>query len=187
MSDHPLVGAVVGVLGRSVSVAVAVPILAGFASGYFGNPRNNMEAKGWYTNLKKSSLTPPSWVFPVAWTSLYGLMGYASHLFAKAILQSPPSLATSHLAQLGMGLYAGQLALNLAWTPLFFGAHNVGGALVDMAVLIPTVAACISVFNRVNTGAGNLLLPYLAWISFASYLNYKIWVSNPTIKNTKRN
>lgn len=77
-----------------------------------------------------------------------------------------------------LGAYAVSLALNFAWTPLFFGSHRVGAALADISALWVTVAASAALFSRVNATAGALLLPYLGWVTFAAALNLRIWQLN---------
>ena len=83
---------------------------------------------------------PPGWVFPVVWTSLYAGMGWAAHVAVRA-LDTSPRIAVRHAASLSLGLWYGQFALNMAWTPLFFGARRTKTALVDIVALWGTVAA----------------------------------------------
>lgn len=125
----------------------------------------------WYAGLNKPSWNPPSWVFGPAWTLLYTLMAVAAWLVWK---------------QGGWGrqrrplvLYFIQLALNAAWTPVFFGAHQMGAALaVIMALWLAILLTLIS-FWRVRLSAGLLLVPYLAWVTFATTLNFTLWRMNP--------
>ncbi|XP_014271707.1 translocator protein [Halyomorpha halys] len=146
-------------------VAVALPAAGGFLCGYFFPPDD------WYQGLKKSDLVPPNWVFPVAWTVLYLAIGLASFLIWNSNYNgSGKSFA--------LILYTAQVLLNWAWTPIFFGAHQVLGALIDLLALFVVSAACTITFFRVNLGAGFLMIPYVLWLGFASYLNLRIYQLN---------
>lgn len=125
----------------------------------------------WYVALAKPALTPPGWLFPVAWTALYILTG-----LALAMILSARGAALRGLA---VALFVAQFALNLVWTPLFFGAHKIGASLLVIgAMLILSIAATI-VFGRIRTAAAWLMVPYLVWISFAGMLTFGIGRLNP--------
>jgi len=143
-------------------VTVPVIVLLGFASGWlsnsgFGNP--------WFDALAKPSFMPPGWAFGVAWTILYILMGIA---VAQVIAADTP------LRRLALHLFAIQLVLNLLWSPIFFAFHRPDIALVTIVVLTIFVAATILLFRRVQRSAALLMLPYLAWLLFATALNFAI-------------
>jgi benzodiazapine receptor len=121
----------------------------------------------WYEQLTKPTLNPPNWVFGPVWTALYLMMAIAAWLVWRADGRTQP-----------LGLFAIQLSLNAVWSALFFGLHHPGWALVDIALLWVAVAATLASFWRSNTIAGCLLVPYLAWVTFASYLNFMIWRLN---------
>ncbi|PAA94301.1 hypothetical protein BOX15_Mlig016537g3, partial [Macrostomum lignano] len=122
----------------------------------------------WYSNLVRAPWNPPKWVFGPVWTSLYTGMGYASWLvYKEAGLKSTP-----------MYLYGAQLALNWAWTPMFFGAHKVGLACLDLLATLGLVVACAKEFSSVNQTAGRLMLPYIGWLCLAATLNIYIWLYN---------
>ena len=124
----------------------------------------------WYGTLQKPSWNPPGWIFGPVWTTLYTMMGVAAWLVWKR---------GGFAAQRGpLGLFLVQLALNAAWTPLFFGLHWVGAALAEILLLWLAIAATIVAFRKAHTGAMWLLLPYLAWVSFASALNFTLWRLN---------
>lgn len=149
--------------------SVALPVVVGSVSG-FVHSIHREETKSWYNALRKPSFNPPSWLFPPVWTGLYMSMGYAAYLVGKEggwERQAVP-----------LALYGTQLALNVAWSPLFFGAKKLGAALVDIGLLDVAVAATAYSFYGVNETAGLLMVPYLAWISFATLLNYQIWDMN---------
>ena len=120
----------------------------------------------WYDGLAKPWFNPPRWAFPVAWTTLYVLIAWAGARLA-------------HLpgAGLVMALWAAQIALNTLWTPVFFGAHRMGVAVIALLWLV--VAALTVLAFRLDRLAGALLLPYLAWLSLAGALNYRLWQMNP--------
>lgn len=125
---------------------------------------------GWYDTLQKPDFTPPSWVFGPAWTILYILMGIAAWLVWREGGWVERSGA--------LGLFVTQWILNAIWTPLFFGAHRIGLALADIIVLWILIGATVVAFFQVRKLAGALLLPYLAWVTFAATLNFRIWQLN---------
>jgi tryptophan-rich sensory protein len=119
---------------------------------------------GWYSELVKPSWTPPSSLFPVVWTALYIMMAVALwRLWEKA---APSSARTR-----AIGLFLVQLALNAAWSPLFFGAHALRAALIEIVVLAIAIALTIMASARVDRIAAWLLAPYLAWVAYAATLN----------------
>lgn len=123
-----------------------------------------------YQTLVQPSWAPPSWLFGPVWTVLYVLMGVAAWLVWKE--------AGFSGAQVALGLFLGQLVLNAIWTPLFFGAGLRGWAFLDIVLLALAIAATILAFWKVRPLAGLLLTPYLAWVLFASVLNFTIWRLN---------
>jgi len=156
----------------TVPAVLALGFLSGQAAGSGpGNP--------WFDALAKPAAYPPPEAFGIVWSILYVLMGIALALVLAARGASGRGAA--------LGAFLLQLALNLAWSPLFFGAHQVYAALVLLAVLIVAVVATIWLFWRVRWLAGALLLPYLAWCLFAAYLNYEFHVLNPGAENVREN
>ena len=125
----------------------------------------------WYDSLRKPRWTPPKWLFPVAWTTLYLCMSVAAARVA--------GLAGSH-AEVGQALafWALQIALNTLWTPVFFGLRKLGGGLVVLGLLWLAVAATLVAFWRIDLVAGLLFLPYLAWVTTAGALNLSVWRLN---------
>ncbi|WP_294174447.1 TspO/MBR family protein [uncultured Sphingomonas sp.] len=149
-------------------VTVPAIVLAGSLSGYLSNSGYSNE---WFAALRKPGIMPPGWAFPVAWTTLYALMGVA---VARVITATPSRPRT-----IGLALFAAQLALNFSWSPVFFGAGMIDwGFLIIMAMNV-AVTATIIAFSRVNGVAGLLLLPYLAWLCLATALNWEIGRLNP--------
>jgi len=124
----------------------------------------------WYDSLRKPSWTPPAWVFGPTWTLLYLLMGVAAWMVW---------LRGGWRAQrLPLGCFLAQLALNAAWSPLFFGLHRPDLALADILLLWLSIAATLAVFWFQTRLATLLLLPYLAWVTFAALLNLALWRLN---------
>ncbi len=124
----------------------------------------------WYAGIKKPTWTPPGWLFGPVWTVLYLMMAVAAWLVWRR--------AGLSAAAVPLSIFALQLALNLAWSLIFFGKHNIGLAFVDIMLLWFAIIATIITFGRVNMLASWLLTPYLAWVSFASALNFTIWNMN---------
>lgn len=121
----------------------------------------------WYATLNKPSWNPPGWIFGPVWTLLYLMMATAAWLVWK---RSGWGKA--------LGLYVIQLVFNAAWTPIFFGAHQPGWALVDIIAMWVAIAVTMIAFFRVSKAAGWLMVPYFAWVSFAMVLNYTLWRMN---------
>ena len=145
--------------------------VAPLAVGAIGTIPTAKAIPTWYRTLRKPSWNPPDRVFGPVWTALYGLMG-----LALVLVRRQPRDAASEGAQAIFGL---QLALNLAWSFVFFGSRSLRGGLVVIALLWVSILATIGGFWRVKPIAGLLLVPYLAWVSFASILNAEIVRRNP--------
>jgi len=124
-------------------------------------------AGGWYETLPLPSWTPPRWLFGPVWTTLYALMGLAAWLVWR-------ERGSVRAASFPLGLYALQLVLNVTWSVVFFGLRSPTGALAEMGALWVAILATLVVFWRVRALAGALLVPYLAWVSFAAALNAAI-------------
>ena len=125
----------------------------------------------WYQSLAKPSWTPPGWVFGPVWTTLYVAMGVAAWRIWRA--------GGWNLHRAALAVFVSQLALNFAWSFVFFGAQQVGWALVDIAALWVSIVLTIRLFGRIDRGAAWLLTPYLAWVSFAAALNAAIYRLQP--------
>lgn len=125
----------------------------------------------WYAALIKPAQTPPDWAFPVAWTTIYLLMGLALAMILNA--------RGSRLRGPALWLFAAQLLVNLIWNPLFFGAHQVFWSLVAIVAMLALTVATAFVFARIRKLAAWCLVPYLVWISFAGVLTWRILQLNP--------
>lgn len=157
MPRRDIIGLIVAVFGTE-----AIGALSGMAAGG--------DFVSFYETLRKPPATPPPAVFGPVWTVLYLLMGVAAWLVWREGLTRQTAVA--------LGLFAAQLALNFAWSLIFFGQHRLGAAMLEIAVLWLVILATIAAFWIVRPAAGALLLPYLAWVSFAAYLNAGIWRLN---------
>lgn len=148
--------------------SLGVFALANFAaacSGAFFKPGD------WYFALRKPPWQPPGWLFAPAWTILYGMNATAGWFAWQA---AGPGEAT-----LPMIVYAVQLIFNAAWSALFFGMKRMDLAMGDVIALWLSVAATALVFYPLDATAAWLLIPYLAWVSFAGLLNFTVWRLNP--------
>ncbi|XP_059834142.1 translocator protein-like isoform X2 [Hypanus sabinus] len=130
------------------------------------------EITGWYAGLKKPSWCPPNWVFGPMWVTLYTGMGYGSYLVWKELG------GFTEEALIPLGLYGTQLAFNWAWSPIFFKKHKIGLAFVDLLCVYGTAAATAVAWYPINKAAACLMAPYLAWLTLAAALNYRIWRDN---------
>jgi tryptophan-rich sensory protein len=150
-------------------ISVAVPLAVGGLSGF-------ATARGvatWYPTLIKPPFNPPAWIFGPVWTVLYIMMGVSAFLVWRQ------GFATEGV-RLALTVFAVQLALNGLWSILFFGMQAPGWALVEIGALWLAIVLTIVLFWRVSPTAGILLLPYWAWVSFATVLNASLWWLNRT-------
>lgn len=153
---------------RWALVTVPAVLLLGFLSGTSVAAGSD---NAWYQTLAKPALIPPDWVFPVAWTILYVLIGLALAIVLNA--------RGARERGLGISLFAVQLLANLMWTPLFFGWHRVVLAFAVVVIMVLTTLATTLVFGRIRPAAAWLMVPYLAWICFAGALTWGIHRLNP--------
>jgi tryptophan-rich sensory protein len=153
---------------RWALVLVPGMVMLGFVSSMVSG---SGPANPWFEGLDKPAIYPPPQVFGIVWSVLYAMMGLALTVIMTA------------RGAWGRGqaviVFIVQLLMNLAWSPVFFGAHQITGALVVIGVLDVAVIVTIWLFWRVRPLAGALLLPYLAWILFATVLNWQFLQANP--------
>ena len=149
---------------------VIAVVVAEFA-GIIGSVFTISAIPTWYAMLAKPALNPPSWIFGPVWTMLYILMGIAAFLVWRKGWNSKG-------VKTALSLFGLQLVLNALWSIIFFGLHNPAWALVDIIAMWIVIVATIAVFARISRSAAWLLAPYIAWVSFALYLNYAIWRLN---------
>lgn len=131
----------------------------------------------WYATLTKPALNPPNWIFGPVWTILYICMGVAV-FFVWSSYAEQTDATEKRKRRNALIVFDVHLALNAAWSMLFFGLQNPLLAFVEIIVLWCAIVWVIIVFYPLSRKAAYLLLPYLAWVSFAAYLNYFIWILN---------
>lgn len=149
------------VISICVCLLASVPGAAG-VSGSVGT---------WYAELSRPSFTPPDWTFGVVWPILYVLMGVSAFLvWHRGTARREVRVA--------LMFFAFQLVLNALWTPIFFGVHMIGLALLEIVLLWIAIILTVVAFRRISRLAAGLLLPYLLWVSFAVVLNGAFWFLN---------
>jgi translocator protein len=126
-----------------------------------------VNAGGEYLSLERPPWAPPQWLFGPAWTVLYVMIAISGWLAWSARGWTP-----------ALGVYAAQLVLNAAWTPLFFGAERYGLAVAEIAVLWLAIVVNVVMFRRISRPAAWLLVPYLLWVTYAASLTVAIWLLN---------
>ncbi|NBO71657.1 tryptophan-rich sensory protein [bacterium] len=129
----------------------------------------------WYKSLNQSPLTPPSWVFPIAWTILYALIIASGVVF----LSSPTTTIRAAVRSPGFFYYCAAWVLNLSWSQIFFRFQRPDLSFVVILAMLSFIALNIRAFYPVSRLAAYLLVPYFAWVSFATYLNGYIVFMNP--------
>ena len=152
--------------------AAIVPVMITAA---IGSAATQAEIPGWYAGLNKPFFNPPNWVFPVAWTLLYTMIAVALWRLLGVMPRTGPSREGWWLA---LAAFLVQLALNAAWTPVFFAAHELGLALIVALAMLAMILWTIRLSWRFDRIAAWLLVPYAAWVSFACLLNGVIWQMN---------
>lgn len=125
---------------------------------------------GWYADLRKPAWNPPAWVFGPVWSLLYVMMAVAAWRVWRR--------GGWPVQWRALGLFIVQWVLNALWTPLFFGLHRPGWALAEICALLLALGVTLVLFWRVEKAAGLLLAPYLAWVAFATFLNFTLWRLN---------
>jgi len=149
-----------------------VSILIVFFAGAVGTVFTLKEITTWYVTLPKPAWTPPNWVFGPVWSFLYVLMGIALFLVWREGLDRRD-------VQIAITVFAVQLVINVVWSLVFFGTHNIAGGLIMVIILWISILINIIVFYRISKPAGLILVPYIIWVSIASYLNYSVFILNP--------
>jgi tryptophan-rich sensory protein len=151
--------------------ALAAFIVVSFLAAALGSAATTNGVTTWYTTIVKPTWNPPNWVFAPVWTTLYLLMSIAAWRAWRAA--ATPSEATKTL-----WLYGAQLVLNALWSVLFFSLHRPDLALLEIVLFLSLLITLFVRFARTDRLAAILWSPYVAWVSFASFLNYTIWSLN---------
>jgi tryptophan-rich sensory protein len=149
------------------TLALIISIAVAQSAGIIGSFATASSVNGWYQTLEKPSFNPPGWLFGPVWVTLYTMMGIAAWMVWKQGWDEPA-------VRTALFMYAAQLVLNAAWSPVFFGAQKVGWALGVIGLLLVAVIATTYLFFRLDTVAGALLVPYVGWVGFATVLNARI-------------
>ena len=153
-------------LRKALIISLLIPLADGGLAAWL-----TMDSMAQYAALAQPPRSPPGWVFPVVWTVLYLLMGWASFLVWKS---DAPQVEKKR----ALTLYGVQLAVNFAWPLLFFRAGLYGFALVWLVILLVLVVETVLAFRRIDRRAVWLLAPYILWLLFAAYLNAGVWMLN---------
>ncbi len=148
---------------KKLAISLAIPLAVGALAALLSGTMDT------YSAMDKPPLSPPGWVFPVVWTVLYLLMGYASYLVVTA--DAPQEQKRKALI-----LYGLQLAANFVWPLLFFAAGMPLTALLWLILLWVLIFLTIRAFSDISERAGDLLIPYILWVTFAAYLNLGIYL-----------
>jgi translocator protein len=132
----------------------------------------SLSARDFYATLQQPSWAPPGWLFGPVWTSLYLLMGFAAWLVWRERGFRP--------ARIALWLFVAQLGLNALWSWLFFAWRQGAWAFIDILLLLALIIATLASFARHRPLAAWLLAPYLAWVTFATFLCFAVWQRNPS-------
>ena len=148
-------------------INLAIPLSIGAIGAYF----TASSVDTWYRTISKPSFNPPNGIFGPVWTSLYIMIGISAYLVWQKrarIEQFPRTVA----------IYLIQLVLNLMWSFIFFYAHELGMALIEIIILLIVIIINARVFYKIDKTAGLLFIPYILWVSFATVLTYSIFSLN---------
>jgi len=156
----------------NTKIKLAISLITPQVAGLIGSVFTVSSVTGWYSTITRQELAPPNWIFGPVWTTLFVLMGIALFLVWKKEESQKKKVRTA------IYLFAGQLVLNTLWSIIFFGLQSPGWAFVEIIFLWLAILATIIAFARVSRLAAWLLIPYIAWVGFAAYLNYSIWMLN---------
>jgi tryptophan-rich sensory protein len=147
-------------------ICIAIPLIIGGISGFF----TTEAIPTWYAGLQKPSFNPPNWIFGPVWTALYVIMGISLYMIVNLPQSAQRTQAT--------WIFAGQMLLNFGWSFIFFKWQKPSWAFAEIILLWIFILWMIVSFYKLKPVAGLLQLPYIAWVSFASVLNYAIWQLN---------
>ena len=161
-------------LALFIAINVAISALGGWATA--------ASVGTWYPTLAKPAFNPPNWIFAPVWSALYLMIAIAGwRVWRRGDGEASGGVEASGAmreVRLALIVYAVQLALNLSWSFVFFGARLIGPALAVIAALLAAILANAFLFWRIDRAAGALLVPYAAWVAFATLLNAALWRLN---------
>lgn len=141
-----------------------------FGAGFIGSIFTKMSVNTWYLGLLKPHLSPPNWIFAPVWNFIYLLLAVAFYKIwtSEFLVQRKRA----------MQIFCGQLFLNVVWSAVFFGLRSPYLGFLVIILLLVAIVWTIVYFRRISKQTSYLLYPYLAWVCFASYLNYSLWILN---------
>lgn len=148
---------------KPLIISLALPIAVGGLSALLSGGMSG------YADLIQPPLSPPGWLFPIVWSVLYLLMGYASY---RVYISDSPQKRQALL------FYSAQLLLNFLWSPVFFGLGWLLAAFFILVALWVLILITANMFSKIDKLAGDLLIPYLLWVTFAGYLNFAFYLLN---------
>jgi len=148
-----------------------VCLIACYAAGGIGTIFTVSSIPTWYAGLHKPPLNPPNWIFGPVWTTLYTMMAVAIFLVIKKGFGG-------NIIKIATGIFVTQLVLNTLWSIVFFGARTTFAPIFIIAALWISILACIILFWGISKPASIMMMPYILWVSFASYLNIGVYVLN---------
>ena len=151
---------------------LAASIVIVFIAGAIGTVATLSQIPTWYATLAKPVWAPPNWLFGPVWTTLYVLIGIALFLVWREGTDRQDVRAA-------LGIFAVQLVLNILWSVVFFSYHSLLGGFIVIFILWIAILANIIAFYIISKPAGLILIPYIVWVSIASYLNYTVYILNP--------
>lgn len=156
---------------------LVITIGASLSAGIIGSVFTAPAIPGWYAGLVRPALNPPSWIFGPVWTTLYVLMGIAAFLIWSSYAKATDGQAKKRI-KIALGVFGLQLLLNASWSVVFFGLQSPGWALVNIIALWFAIVWTMVLFYAISRPATYLLVLYILWVSFATYLNYALWILN---------
>lgn len=156
---------------KEIGKALAFVLICNLA-GLIGSVFTFDAIPGWYAGLAKPEFSPPNWVFGPVWTTLYTMMGIAAYLIHRKGMENDK-------VRMALMAFGGQLILNTLWSILFFGLRSPMLAFICIIILLAMILWTIRLFFGIARVPALLMVPYALWVSFATVLNYSIWMLNP--------
>lgn len=162
------------------SVQITFACLLPFVTAFIFSYGSNKNMYPWYNNLKRPKLCPPDWIFPPVWSYLYLTMGYASY---RVWVNGN---GFEGIAKFPLTIYLIHLLINVTWSQTFFTFHLMGAGTIHIFALLASIVMTALAFITVDLQAALLFLPYIAWVSLASYVTYSFWKLNMPSRNDKK-
>ena len=157
-----------------LAISIAIPLMAGVIGSIF----TAQSVSTWFQTIEKPWFSPPNWLFGPVWTTLYVLMGVSLFLIWRATSTTFPKDRRSSRKIAAFIAFGTQLILNVLWSFLFFGLRSPQLAFAEIMILLISIVVAIVIFSRISKLAAVLMLPYVGWVTFASFLNLQIWLLN---------